>query len=202
MALNANALTSLAFAKTYLKIPALETTLDSIVEFWINVASQRIETETRRKLKAQATTEFQDGRNNNIIVLREYPANSITSLTIDSDGVFTDPSDIIDPASYRITDSGNSLLLIDQLFPRGYCNIKVVYNAGYASVPSDLENAALWFVSYYHKMRDAGDIGRTAKGKGDESVTILQDAPKDIMDTINLYRRIEIASTSSPIYNV
>jgi uncharacterized phiE125 gp8 family phage protein len=202
MALNANALTSLAFAKTYLKIPALETTLDSIVEFWINVASQRIETETRRKLKAQATIEFQDGRNNNIIVLREYPANSITSLTIDSDGVFTDPSDIIDPASYRITDSGNSLLLIDQLFPRGYCNIKVVYNAGYASVPSDLENAALWFVSYYHKMRDAGDIGRTAKGKGDESVTILQDAPKDIMDTINLYRRIEIASTSSPIYNV
>jgi hypothetical protein len=202
MALNANSLTTLAFAKTYLKIPALETSQDALVEFWINVASQRIETETDRKLKAQAITEYRDGSGKNILVLKEFPINSITSLNIDTGGLFTDPSTLIPATDYRIADEGNSIVLLNQLFPKAYYAIKIVYNAGFTPVPSDLENACLWIVSYYHKMRDAGDIGRTAKGKGDESVTILQDMPKDIKDVIAAYKRFEVALTQSPIYNV
>jgi len=52
-------------------------------------------------------------------------------------------------------------------------------------------------------MRDTGDIGRTAKGKGDESVTILQEMPKDIRDVISSYKRMDIGGPSTrSIYNV
>lgn len=202
MVLNANALTSLAFAKTYLKIPALETSLDSLVEFWINVASQRIETEVNRKLKSQSYTHYFDGRNNNIILLQEFPVTAISSVAIDSTGSFTDPGTVVDSSGYKITDNQNSVVLLNEIFPRGFFNVKIVYTAGFAAVPCDLENACLWIVSYYHKMRDTGDIGRTAKGKGDESVTILQDMPKDVRDTLAFYKRPEIVTTSRSIYNV
>jgi len=202
MALNANALTTLAFAKTYLKIPVGETSQDSIVEFCINAASQEIESDTNRKLKAQSITEFQHGRNGNIIVLREWPINSITSLAIDQSALFTDPATLIDADDYRISDDLNSVVMINRTFPNGFNNIKIIYNAGYASVPSDLENACLWLTTYYYMMRQNQDIGRTSKGKGDESVTILQQAPGVVKDAINRYKRMEIPNLNAPVRNV
>lgn len=202
MALNANALTTLVFAKTYLKIPALETSQDSIVEFCINAASQEIESDTNRKLKAQAITEYQHGRNGNIIVLREWPINSITSLSIDQSALFTDPATLIDADDYRISDDLNSIVMINRTLPNGFNNIKIIYNAGYASVPSDIENACLWLTTYYYMMRQNQDIGRTSKGKGDESVTILQQAPGVVKDAINRYKRMEIPNLNAPVRNV
>lgn len=200
MALNANALTTLAFAKTYLKIPALETSQDSIVEFWINTSSQEIESSTNRKLKSQSITEYQHGRNGNIILLKEWPITSVTSLYIDSSADFGSDT-LIDSDGYRISDDLNSIVLLNQMFPNGFNNIKIVYTAGYSSVPSDLENACLWLVSYYHKMRETGDIGRTSKGKGDESTTILQNAPQNVKDAINRYKRMEIPNLNAPVRN-
>lgn len=201
MALNANALTSLAFAKSYLKIPVAETSQDTIVEFWINAASDEIESSTNRKLKAQALTEYQHGRRNNICVLKEWPINAITSLAIDETAQFTDPATVLTSTEYVIGDDLNSVVLINRTFPNGFNNIKVVYNAGYSTVPKDLENACLWLISYYHKMRDSGDIGRTSKGKGDESITILQEAPKMVTDAILRHKRMEIPNLNAPVRN-
>ena len=199
MTLNSNALTTLAMAKTYLKIPTAETSMDSIIELFINASSQMIESETDRKIKAQSITEIHHGRDSNIIMLNEWPINSITSVSIGSG--MSDPPTILDPSEYGIGDEGNSVVLFRTRFQRGYNNVNVVYNGGYAVTPSDLEHACLWMVYYYRMMRESGDIGRTSKGKGDESISILQEAPADVKNALARYRRLDIPNIGLPMSN-
>jgi hypothetical protein len=199
MALNANALTTLVMAKAYLKIPTVETSMDSMIELFINASSQMLESEIDRKIKAQSITEVHHGRDSNIIMLNEWPVNSITELRIGSD--FSDPLTIIDPDDYSIGDEENCIILTNRRFGRGYNNTRIIYNGGYSAVPSDLEHACLWMVFYYRMMRESGDIGRTSKGKGDESISILQEAPLDVKNTIARYRRMEIPNIGLPMSN-
>jgi hypothetical protein len=132
-------------------------------------------------------------------MLNEWPVNSITSVSIGSGQV--DPPTIVDPSEYAIGDEGNSVILLSSRFPRGYNNVNVTYNGGYAAIPSDLEHACLWMVFYYRMMRESGDIGRTAKGKGDESIAILQEAPADVKNAIARYRRLEVPNIGLPMSN-
>lgn len=201
MALNANALVTLALAKSFLKIPTAETSKDALVEFFINAASDYIETETDRRLKSQAITEFQHGRQTNIILLKQYPVTAISGLYFDSTGKYSGDQETVDVSLYTIGDDSNSLVYTGGYFPRGYNNIKVVYTAGFAAVPSDLQNATLWLVSFYYKMQDNGDIGRTSKGKGDESIQILQEAPMEVKNAILRYRRSEVPLSNAMAYN-
>jgi hypothetical protein len=175
--------------------------MDSMVEHWINAASQFIETRTDRKLKAQSITEYQSGRKSNCILTREYPINSITEIRVDSDSVFTDPSTLVDSANYGIGEESAYIIGHDILFPVGHRNIKIIYNAGYSTVPTDLIDATCWLVAQYRMIRDSGDIGRPQRGKGDESSTILQTAPQYVIDVINSYKRCEFAISPRDIRN-
>jgi len=202
IALQSNALVTLELAKLYLKIPALETTQDDIVTFWINASSDRIEQETRRKLKAQSFTEFHHGRSSNIILLKQFPVSSspFPQVFIDGSSDFGSETEV-DSDSIRLADDSNSLVLLGQRFPSGYQNIKVIYTAGFSTVPSDLQNAALWMITWYHKAREGGDIGRESKSKGDETISFLQKAPSDIKDAILAYTRTEFPNISAPVRN-
>jgi uncharacterized phiE125 gp8 family phage protein len=201
VALNANALTTLAMAKSFLKVPAGDATQDSIIELCINSASAYLQGATDRKLKSQAYTELRHGSNNNIILLRNYPVTLISEIAIDCESQFTDPNTIISTDRYIICDDSNSVLYINSLFPSGYNNIRIKYTAGYIDVPTDLEMACLWLVHFYYRIRENQDIGRTSKSKMDESISILQDAPQDVKDTIARYRRFEMPLIDSPIMN-
>ncbi len=201
MALNANALVTLDFAKTYLKIPLSETSQDSIVELWVNAASDYIESEVDRKLKSQIITEYQHGRRTNILLLKQYPVTSITSFYEDSTGKFSGNETLIDPSEYTIGEDSNSLIYVNRFFPSGYGNLKVVYVAGFNVVPSDIQNGCLWLVTYYHKIRESGDIGRPSKGKGDESTSILQEAPQEVKNMINRHRRVDVPLSNAMARN-
>jgi len=201
MALNANALTTLAFAKSYLKIPTAETSYDALVEHWINAASQYIETQTNRKLVAQSIVEYQSGRKSNCIIPREYPINSVSEIKVDQSGLFTDPATIISSSEYGIGEESAYIVAYSMIFPAGHRNIKLTYNAGYSTIPSDLVDATLWLVAQFRMIRDSGDIGRPQRGKGDESSTILQTAPQHVIDIINSYKRCEIAISPRDIRN-
>jgi uncharacterized phiE125 gp8 family phage protein len=202
VALNANALTTLALAKSYLKIPALEPSQDAMIELFINSASALLESECDRVLKQQTgIVEYQDGRKQNIIVLKQYPVTAVSEVRIDQDSVFTDPATLIPPADYAITDDGNALLYINGQFASGNRSVKITYTAGYATVPSDLEHACLWLVFWYAKIRDAADIGRSTKNKEGESISYSQSAPQDVKDAILRYKRTECLAGNASIFN-
>ena len=59
MALNLNALATMAMAKMFLKIPQSETSQDLLIEHFINTASDYLERETSRYLKLRSSiTEY------------------------------------------------------------------------------------------------------------------------------------------------
>lgn len=200
--LNGNALTNLETAKAYLKIPSAETGMDGIIEMFINAASDEIERYCDRYLKAQTILEFHHGRGNNSFLPFQWPINSITELRIDNESKFIDPDTILDPGDYVISDHGNSILLINQVFPKGYHNIKLNYNAGYVNVPTSLEHTTLWIVSYYNRMREGQNIGRPSKSKEGESASYLQSLPGYILASLDKFKRSEIPNLEAGIWNV
>jgi hypothetical protein len=197
----ANALTTVAMAKEYLKIPALVTSEDTMVDFFIDAASELLETECERKFKSQAFTEKQHGRRQNTLLLKQWPVTAIGELRIDNSGVFTDAATIVDPLSYQISDDGNGLVLLRGVFPSGYNNVRVVYTAGYATVPMDLVEACLWLVFWQNSIRNAADIGRTTKNKDAETVSYLQSAPQHVKDCILRYKRTECFVGNAAVQN-
>lgn len=197
MALRSNALTSLETAKAHLGIPSAETSLDARVELYINAASQHIESWTGRKLKSQAHVEVFDGRRQNCLVPQEYPVTEVAELAVDSSHTFSDPA--TKWTNYRISDGGLTVTVIDSYFPQGYQNVRLSYTAGYGEVPADLELGCLLLVEWLYRFKNSGDIGRTSKNKGDESVGILQQIPEVILEHVRPYKRLEVPGALSPI---
>jgi hypothetical protein len=199
VALNANALTSVAVAKDHLGIPASDTSQDGRVERFINVCSDRIANYCNRQLVSAAVVEKVHGGMSNMLMLREWPIQSIESVSVDFNGQFSQDS-VIDPSRYRIIDDGT--VVYDSVFPYGYGNVQVCYTAGYQTIPGDLEMACLLFVEWLYRFRNTGSIGRSAISKGDEHTTILQDIPGIIKSMIDPFRRSEFVVPDRPARNV
>lgn len=195
------ALVSFDLAKAFLKIPDPATGDDELVKFWINSATDELERECDRQLASRlVTNEYQDGRGQNIILLRQFPVTAISELRIDGKSEFTDASTLIPATDYALTDDAQSVVFKRGYFPKGYRNIRVTYTAGYTTIPADLMNATLWLVHWYHHIRNAADIGRVSKSKEGETVSWSQKAPDYVKDTIARYKRTEFVS-NAPVQN-
>ncbi len=204
--LRPNVLVTLDMAKNYLKIPIATTTSDDDIKLFINAASDFLVRECQRNFITQTYTEVRSGRKNNIMLLRQWPVLSITSLKIDSDGQFTNANTVIPTTEYTIADDQNSIALFNDKFENGYNNVQIVYSAGLGTVgaddlPYDLIHSCLWAVAYYREMRDARNYGITQRSKGDESYQISQAAPQEVKDCIARYKRTEFPLLDSSTQN-
>ena len=206
MALAPYALTSLEMARSHLNISPTDTTQTARLELFINAATARIEAMTDRLLKERTITEVRSGRRNNIVVLRQWPVAAITSLKVDAESLFGAET-ALDPADYRIADDQISVQIKGQVFPSGTNNIQIVYTAGFNTTDhlgqlADLEIATLWIVEWFYRLRERGDMGRSSKSKGDESVGILTDMPPMIRSLIADYKRLDVPLSDRPIENL
>jgi len=192
----ATALTTVAQAKAHLSITASDSSQNARLELFINAATSRIETMTDRKLKERTHVEYRSGKRSNEVMLLQYPVSSIIELSRDNESIFPSSS-IISPSQYALDASSSSVVLLKDVFPSGIRNIKVTYVAGYNETDhpgnlAELEICCLWIVEWFYKHRERGDMGRTQKSKGDESVGILAEMPKMISEMILQYKRIEM----------
>jgi hypothetical protein len=200
MPLITQALTTLANAKQHLNIAPSDTTQDARLELFINAATARLETMTDRRLKAVALTELQHGGQQNILLLKQFPINSVTEIRVDVNRAFG--TDTILPVSEYSVGDDNSTIIFDGYLPRGLNVVRVLYVAGYNSTDhagnlAELEMACLWLVEWFYRHRDRADMGRTSKSKGDESVGILAQMPPMIAEIVHSYTRME-----APIANL
>lgn len=206
MALTPYALTSLEMARSHLNISSTDTTQTARLELFINASTARIESMTDRLLKSRQITEVRSGRRNNIIVLRQWPVTAIASVKVDTDSVFGADTEL-SPSDYQIADDQTSVHIKNQVFSSGTNNIQIVYTAGYNATDhlgqlADLEIATLWMVEWFYRHRERGDMGRSSKSKGDESVGILTEMPPMIRSLIEDYRRLEAPLSDRPIENL
>lgn len=205
MALNANALTTLAKAKSHLKI--LDGSQDTVLETLINAASSIIEQYVDRKLQTQTHTEYQDGRRQNRILLKQYPVTAVSQVRVDQTSDFTDATTQLASTDFYIEDE-NLIVLSPNgsrgIFPNGTRNIKVIYTAGVhdqqnmvpVAAPSDIEYACLLTTEWLYRFRSREDIGRSQKTKGDENSTVSQDLPQIVRTLLDPHKRAEFPGAS------
>lgn len=181
----ADDLTTFAMCQTVFK-PAVEDQV--MVEKLITAASVWANNVTSRLLKARALTEIYDGRDSTVLFARNYPINSITTIHQDEDRVFGIAT-LVAAGDYVFSTSGPRTIVAvnDVIWEPGVQTIKVVYNAGYAVVPDDLENATLMLVDFWYKSYDAHRFGVTSVGVADQRIAYELGIPKQVRDMVSAY---------------
>jgi len=176
-------LTSLAHVREYLKKETADTADDTFIQDLVTRLSAEIEKKCGRTFIAGARTEYYKGNGMDRMVLKNWPVNSVTSIHIDEDRLWASDA-AIDTDDITISDRvPGQVILNGDFFDFSYIeNVRVIYNAGYATIPYDIEQACikLCAIEYIESRR----IHTKIEGERD-----LQADKKDIWSFIlNTYR--------------
>lgn len=146
MALDENALVDWPTVQTRLSLPDAD---QGYVESLINTVCAEANRLSGRKLAARDLTERLDAGGRDTVLLREYPVNSITGVYVDPTRTFGAGTEL---STYEL-DADAGLIITDMTLPACRRCVKVEYNAGYQTVPEDLQNAVIegvkWMLSRY-----------------------------------------------------
>lgn len=214
MAIKANAIVSLAEAQAHIGNSAPTPADDLRVEKWVNRASSFAEGYCRRKFVTGTYTEYFDGRRGNRIMPKHWPivggpaaGGTKPELSYDPDSLF--PSGSEQPVNdYFVSDMGTSIELARGLVaPKGWRNIRLVYDAGYGTIagddlPEDLKHAVLEMILWYEVSNSNTRVGTKQKSKRDENVTYEQTVPGHVTLLLEKYIRCDINVGDSVMKNV
>ncbi len=167
--LPANAICTRKEVKDYMNIVQADNTLDNLFHDVIGRISTAFESYCSRKFHADDYTEYLDGDGGRNLFPNQFPINSIASIHDDSDWQW-DSDTLIDSADYRIAD--DRYIVYSGIFGLSPQNIKLVYNAGYSTIPVDLTQAAIEEVG--RKIKHRQDFDEAVKTLGDGSVTFQE----------------------------
>lgn len=176
-------LAPLADLKTYLGITV--STADAELQRMLDVASAMAERYTERSFAAGARTEKRSGEGSDFLLLKDSPVLTITTLTIDTVAV---PASDGTTAGYLFDDYSVFLRNYQNGFTIGRRNITIVYTAGYATIPADVQQAVIEIAS--QAFREKEWVGFQSKSLAGETVSFLRngfpDSAKTVLDS---YRR-------------
>lgn len=151
----------------------------------ITAASAAIETYLGRVITEASYTYTWSGKNTVSVMLPNYPVTEITSVTIS--GVTIPAAVSQNTCGYMFTEYG--VVLVGYEFIKGILNCSIVYTAGYATVPAEIEQACIDLVSLRYSERDR--TGIQSKSLAGESVTYSQkDMPESIKSVLQEWRKV------------
>jgi len=184
-----NNLCSLLELKLFIGISAATSTWDTQLEEFINGASWTLKEGTTRFLKSQSITEYHDGDGSNLIVLKHRPVTSVTTLHSDSARSFGS-STLIATTDYQVYEKGGYIVVTGTGLDVGSKVIKVVYDGGYTTIPSDLRMAAIEHASYlYEKFLKSHRVGLKSVSSDAGTETYIDDMPESAKRAIAKYSR-------------
>ena len=137
-------------------------TYDALLKTLIGNVSDWIEGMVGRKLRQSTITEYHDGGGREI-ALENFPIISVTSVKWNAGTQNTPIWTDIDPESY-IKVSRSGVIKSISLFPTGDENIEIVYVAGYAVIPGDLQLLAKELVGRIFNQRKAQGMSEEIMG--------------------------------------
>lgn len=146
-----------------------------------------------RDFLVSSYTEYHDGDDTSVLRVRQRPVVSVTSIYSDPARLFEAASLI--PASDLIGDAESIRLGFIELFTyrflRGAKATKIVYSAGYSTVPTDLSMAVKLIVCKQFKVIDKKMFAERTQQVGDMTLTLSTDEfPRDAMTILESYRRM------------
>lgn len=204
-------------------VNAEQAKLRKLLETYINISCDKVESILQTCVIAKDFTEVFDGNNSNVIIPSKWPITELTEVRIDYNRGFGNETIIsADNAVLRgLADKrqastdislriiGNDIALRDdgrdsfigKIFSGSIIgSVKVKYKAGWAKdladIPWDLKYAATLLAEFYYFQRSNRDLNVTSKGVRGESYTKVKDG---IPDTVHELLQPYI-DTSLPLY--
>ena len=201
------ALVTLAEVKTHLGVKS--STHDAQLASFITSAEANIYNWVRRTSFESATyTEYPQGLNSKWLRLREMPVTSITSVAIDSERTFassatlaTTEYSLINGGLYRVTGTWPGVVqrrsgLLGASVQPSNGIIKVVYVAGYATVPEDIKYCVKQAVARTIAVKGGGAL----KSESLDGYTYTLDSEagrgdalgEEVRKILNKYKRVTV----------
>lgn len=127
------------------------------VELVMNACNDKIMKYLGRKLLQTSYTEIRDTSGADLILTKEYPIQSVSSLKIANS-----PSDFANTQDLSVDDyqvNENFITLFNLPSVKGRSKIKIIYTAGYlqADIPSDLKYALILQYKLDKKLMNTGE---------------------------------------------
>jgi hypothetical protein len=169
-------LTTLANVKAWLNIANNDN--DALLARLITAVSTFAQSWMNRNIAVASYVEKRSGHGGQVMVTSDYPVLSVTSVTVNGLPVTGYTNDEV--AVYM--DSGKA-------FARGKNNVVLSYSAGYAVIPTDLEQAVIETVALRFKERER--IGQSSKGLAGETTSfIIKDFPPSAQSVFQNYKKV------------
>jgi hypothetical protein len=134
---------------------------DELLEQLIASSSAWVVSRLGQEVLARTVVEPRDGDGTTRLLLRQFPVNSVTSVTVD--GATIPKRTTTDGEGWILSRDG--IDLIGYSFTAGLSNVVIVYSAGYATCPDDLRLAVMRHVLLqYWDRRHIGKASATLAG--------------------------------------
>jgi hypothetical protein len=152
---------------------------DADLQRLITAMSMFVQSWTDRSFTLATYNEARKGHGGAAMVMRYYPVLAVNSVFVD--GLPVDAANIsFDSTAVYLTNGAK--------FNRGVNNIQIAYQAGYATVPADIEQAVIDTVALRWKERER--IGMSSKGLAGETTSfVIKDLSAAAMSILNQYKR-------------
>ena len=185
------ALVTLDDAQNYLledPVADIDRTEDLIIRL-INGVSASAETYMNRKILSRPYTEDYDGSGSDTQQLNQYPIISVTSVSTDYYRTFPSESNIAltdiiiyeeegkivrAPSGLTVSiDEETGKIIKFSTFPKGRKNLRVIYTAGYATVPHDIKHVVLSEIVWHYENITKKKLGVQAVAAMGENVSVF-----------------------------
>ena len=182
-------LTTVSKFKSYAGITS--STWDAMLAELVTYVSADVEGACERTFASASYTEYYDGKWQRSLSLKNYPIISITSINDDTGRTFASSSDITS-TDYTF-DADNGIVSFIYYRPsRGTKSLKVVYTAGYTTIPKDLELLVLRRIGSIFNRRKSD--GSASESLGNYSTSYITEWTAEEKAILARYRRWEASN--------
>ncbi len=220
-------LISLDDVKTLNGIAASDVSQDAALRLFITAVTARIQTFCGRTFAAADYTEYLCGTGDKYIALKQRPINSVASVYQDDLAVWGQGTDnfavgtlLTAGTDYAIVKDGTDGLsrcgmlyrctgvwtkfdawqpgIIEPLTYPMTGNVKVTYNAGFSTIPADLQLAAATLVAQARRIVQYGGPVQSENWEAygytiaQAAQTVMGSLPPDVASILSFYRNIAV----------
>lgn len=170
-------LTTLDNVKNYLRIKTEND--DELLKRMISSCSKLIESWLNRTITAENYNEVFSGNEGVYHFCKNRPIISVGNVFINGHE--------LSPSEFCADEE--CVYLNNNLFPHGIKNILVNYNAGYETVPEDIEQACIEMIAIKYKQIET--IHQSSKSIGGETTSfIVKDMPDFVKVVLQQYKQV------------
>lgn len=179
-------LTTVSSVKAWLNITAGAD--DALLSRMVSSASDFVQTWLNRNIVSQTYQDVFDGNGGNKYMTFAYPVNAVASVFVDGIAIPASSS----PLTPGYVASKTRVSLIGYAFSNGLQNCVVNYTAGYASIPTEIEQSCIEIVGLRYRARSR--IGVASKSANGESISFSQvDLTGAIQDVLLQYKKVHFS---------